>query len=419
MMHTLYNAATRIAGPAGAAYVLVRPRYRPLLERLKPGVPAGAEGAVWIQACSVGEVALARPLVAALETGTDRPTLVTASTLSGRSQAETVFPQTPVTWFPFDRPGTVRTFLTQLRPAMLVLVETEIWPNVLLEAQRRRIPVVVVNGRLSDRHFRRYRRHGSFFRPVFGALTAVGAQNEGFAERFIALGVPAERVRVTGAMKFDIPALDVDTARRDAFARENGLSSAGPVLVFGSARHGDTALAVDLWRQARTQWPDARLVVVPRHPERAETPAGVPVQRRSAIQAGEAPRPDAMLLVDTFGELPLFYALATVAMIGGSFTPGVGGHNPVEPAALGVPTVFGPHMENFPDVAATLLADKAAVQVQRPEDLAAAVIGLLGDDTGRTRLGDEARHTVQKQRGATARNVALIREHLAARTGPC
>jgi 3-deoxy-D-manno-octulosonic-acid transferase len=418
MMHTLYNAATFLAAPVGAAYCLMRPHYRPLMERLSPYVPEEAVGAVWIQACSVGEAMLARPLVAALAREVPRPRLITASTIAGRRQVETLFPEDNVAWFPFDRRATVREFLKRLQPVILVLVETEIWPNVLLEAQAMRIPVVVVNGRLSDRHFDRYRRYRTFFRPVFGALAAVGAQNADFAERFVALGVRPERVCVTGAMKFDGVPRDLDRARLEACAKENGLSPEAPILVFGSARQGDAALAVDVWRRVQETLPDTRLVLVPRHPDRAEIPAGVPVQRRSAIQAGEAPRVERMLLVDTFGELPLFYGLATVAIIGGSFRAGVGGHNPVEPAALGIPTVFGPRMENFRDVAATLVARQGAVQTHTDVDLASVVIGLLRDPEARQRLGRNAQATVAEHAGATERNLALIQEHLRTDTPP-
>lgn len=290
-------------------------------------------------------------------------------------------------------------------------METEIWPNVVRETERRGVPVVVANARLSDKHFARYRRYGDFFHGVFSRIAAVAAQHQTYAERFTALGVGSERVTITGNIKFDNVTMTIDSERLSALRSACGLGTHDPVIVFGSTRPGDEALAARCWNEWKDQFPGIRLVVAPRHLERlteALAPFEEPVALRSALVAGNRSANERVLFVDTLGELVDFYALGTVAIVGGSFFPGVNGHNPLEPAALGVPTVFGPYMSNFIDPAEVLVAARGAVQVIDPQELARVVTALLRDPARREALASAARDAVEKNKGALARTMHVV-----------
>ena len=412
MTHFLYNTVLAVASPFIALWLRGHPRYRDLNARFDPPVPRLDARPLWVQACSVGEVNTARPIVAALqERFPGVPVLLTSSTLTGRDLARQACPHLPTTWFPFDTRGAVRRFLDKAHPRALVLVETELWPNVLYESRRRGIPVVLVNGRLSDKHYPRYRQFRLFFGPVFQQLSAVGAQNAAYQQRFISLGVDPRAIRATGNTKFDGVATAVDVRTRTRLKVENGFPADHPILLFGSTRPGDEALAAACWGALRAEMPNLHLVVAPRHLERLDEAIASfdePVIRRSQIRAGRKPAGERIFVLDTLGELVSFYSIATVAVVGGSFYPGVNGHNPLEPAALGVPTVFGPYMSNFMDPARVLLAAKGAIQVSGPEDLCAALDRLLADPAEQRRLGTRARRAVLAHRGAIARNVDLI-----------
>lgn len=410
--HTLYNILTTLAVPPTAAYVSLRARHRPLLARFAPRVPRCDAPPLWVHACSVGELSVARPIVAALrERHPGLPVVLTVSTTSAWPMAEADPAGAALAWFPVDHPSVVARFFDRLTPRALVLVETEIWPNILRAAERRGVPVAVVNARLSDKHYARYRRHGEFFRDTFGRITVVAAQHQTYADRFASLGVDAARISITGNVKFDNVATDVPEEKKRALRAECGLEGRGPVIVFGSTRPGDEALAAACWKSWKEQFPCARLVVAPRHAKRlaeARAPFDGPVLLRSDILAGQRPAGERVLLVDTLGELVAFYALATVAIVGGSFCPGVNGHNPLEPAALGVPTVFGPYMSNFIDPAEVLVAARAAVQTTGPTELEHAVASLLRDDARRGTLSGNARDAIARNRGALARTLDII-----------
>ncbi|MFP4500332.1 MAG: 3-deoxy-D-manno-octulosonic acid transferase [Candidatus Hydrogenedentota bacterium] len=413
MRYLLYNSAVRAAAPVGALWLRAHARHRPLLARFEPPVPPLAGAPLWVQACSVGEVGVARALLHAMgERFPAYPRLLTASTLAGFRIAQTAGNDiAALTWFPFDTPGAVRRFLGEARPAALVLIETELWPNVLRACAERGVPVLVVNGRISARHYQRYQRLRVLARSLFTQLTAVGAQDETHAARFRELGTPAACVHVTGNTKFDAVPAHVPPHTRQRLRAENGLGKA-PVLVFGSTRPGDEALAAACWRTLRDAFPALRLVIAPRHGERlreAMAPfAGEAVLLRSAVKAGHAPAGERVLFLDTVGELVSFYSLADAAVIGGSFYPGVEGHNPLEPAALGVPAVFGPHMDNFAEPARTLLQAQGAKRVYEVGALSGVLHDLLGDATLRRNMGTRARKCVLDNQGATGRNLELL-----------
>jgi 3-deoxy-D-manno-octulosonic-acid transferase len=415
MRYGLYNAAWALAAPAGALWLRTHARHRELSDRFHPPAPV-LDAPVWVHACSVGEVTTAKPILAALRRRfPEIPLLLTTSTVAGRALAREACAEYPLTWCPFDAPGSVRRFLDHVRPRALVLIETELWPNLLRECSRRGTPAILVNGRVSDKHYPRYLRFRGLFREALRHLTLAGVQTPLYAERLRALGADPAIVRVTGNTKFDAVATVVDARTRARLRLENGFPPECPVLVFGSTRPGDESLAAACWRTLRGQ-AGLRLVVAPRHLERLDEAlapfAGEAILWRSAVKAGRAPAGERVFFLDTVGELAAFYSMASIAVVGGSWYPGVNGHNPLEPAALGVATVFGPYMSNFPEPAKALVQARGAIQVQRPEDLEPTLKRLLADTTEQHCYGTRARKAVLDNRGAVERNVDLIQEAL-------
>jgi 3-deoxy-D-manno-octulosonic-acid transferase len=422
MLYAAYNFLWGAVTPAAAWWLRRRPEHRRLADRFHPEVPTLGGRPLWVQACSVGEVGAAMPIVRALsERFPESPVLLTVSTVSGYDLAQQrARGVCALTWFPFDSRRTVRRFLAEARPRALVILETELWPNVLRECRRAGVPSVVVNGRLSDKHFARYARYRPAVRLVFEQLSAAGVQNETYADRFKLMGVPRDRVVVTGSTKFDAVATQAPAHVRARLRAECGFPRDAPVLLFGSTRPGDEELAAVCWRALRDMHPDLRLAVAPRHPDRLEeaiAPFDEPVLLRSRVRGGQRPDGERVFFLDTVGELGQFYATADIAVIGGSFFPGVEGHNPLEPAALGVATVFGPYMANFADPARALLHARGARQVHEPAVLPEILRELLADPVGRRNLGTRGRKAVLNNQGAIARNVELIARVLDARDG--
>jgi 3-deoxy-D-manno-octulosonic-acid transferase len=414
MTYFLYQTVMSVAAPVVKVWLGVHPAHRPLLARFAPPRPAGlGPRPLWVQACSVGEVATAKPIIRAMQQRwPDVPVLLTASTESGCQLAGTACGDVPFTWFPVDHRPCVQHFIRQVQPCALVLIETEIWPNAVRETRRFGAPVILMNGRLSDKHLKRYQWFAPFLRPVVRQISVAGMQNEEYAERLRCLGCPASVVRVTGCTKFDGVATAVDPGVLDHARTENGFGPGQPVLIFGSTRPGDEALAAACWRPLRQEFPALRLAVAPRHLDRISEVLPLfhdePVLRRSEVKEGRRPAGERVFVLDTVGELTMFYGLALVAVIGGSFYPGVNGHNPIEPAALGVPTVFGPYMRNFIDPARELRAREGARQVSRPEELLPALRRLLNDPVARRHMGDRGREAVLANQGAIARNLDLL-----------
>lgn len=413
MRYLVYNLLTALAAPPARLWLHFHPRHKALAARLNPILPALTARPVWVHACSVGEINTARPLIRGLGAANpDRPVLLTTSTAAGHELAAKGGLGAAAAWLPFDLPGALRRFIREARPLALVIIETELWPNLVREARRAGIPVVVVNGRISPRKYPSYRRWRALLRPVFRQLSAVGAQNAEYAARFVEFGVPRELAHVTGNLKFDAVAGETDQRALLDIRLACGYGPDTPLLVFGSTRPGDEALAAECWRALREQFPDWRLVVAPRHLRRVDEAvaafSGEPCLMRSA-SGKPGPRTESrVLILDTLGELANFYALAEVAVIGGSFFPGVDGHNPLEPAILGVATVYGPYMGNFPEASEALLEKEGAVQVSGPGELAERLAALMAGAQERRALGNRARRAVLAHRGAVEANIALI-----------
>jgi 3-deoxy-D-manno-octulosonic-acid transferase len=344
------------------------------------------------------------------------PVLVTTFTPTGAARARALFRNiAEVRFLPFDLPGSVSRFLGRVRPRLAVIIETELWPNLYRQCRLQRIPLVIASARLSRRSTDRYRRLGALFKEAVAGAMVVAAQGEGDAERFRALGAPAERTHVTGNLKFDLT-LPPDITEFGQALREQ-YAPRGAVWVAGSTHGGlEEEAVLAAHRHISAAHPGALLVLAPRHSNRFDEVAawlerqGAAFRRRSAsvaADAAEASRDCNVLLLDTLGELLYFYAAADVAFVGGSLAP-IGGHNLLEPAALGLPVLTGPHYSNGEDIARLLLADGAAEVIRNGEELGSRVAALLSDQASRTRMGERGRAAVARNRGALHELLRLI-----------
>jgi 3-deoxy-D-manno-octulosonic-acid transferase len=389
--------------------------WRTLRERMG-GRPAALDretrGCVWIHAVSVGEVVAARALVERLRVAQPlRKTVVSTTTAAGGAVAAQSLPADRLFVAPFDFPWAVASVLDALQPSVLVLMETELWPNLIRAARGRGIPVAVVNGRISTRSFPRYRRIAPLLRHVLAQVDLFLMQSDVHADRIRALGAPTARVRVAGNLKYDaLP----DPVPPPGLAEQIG---PGPVWVAGSTMAGEDELVLQAFQAARRAHPALRLLLAPRRPERfAEVPglcaaAGLACARRSAL--GDAPwRGGDVLLLDTVGELARVYALATVVFVGGSLVP-TGGHNVLEAAVAGKAVVVGPHMENFQEIADAFRVAGALVQIGAAAELGPAIAALLSDDARRASVGERARSLVVANRGGLETTARAIEGLLA------
>jgi 3-deoxy-D-manno-octulosonic-acid transferase len=371
----------------------------------------------WIQAVSVGEVNLTLTFLAAFRQRFPQYQLILSTTTStGYALARERLPNDVVLlYFPQDFPFSVRRAYNLITPDCLILMESEVWPNHIWEGARRGLPIFLVNARSA----RGYRRLPWFFRSVFSQYTLVCAQSDDDAGNFRALGVPADRVHMTGNLKYDASLPQAGTQPFDpaAVLKQLGLDTAQPILVAGSTHPGEEEILFDLLPELRSQFPDLFLVLVPRHVER--TPEIVELARRKNITLAlrknappPATKPDC-LLVNTTGELKWFYSVATVIFVGKSLV-GEGGQNIVEAAASGHPVVFGPNMQNFKAIAAQFVAEGAGVQVPDVAAFRQALIELLAEPTRREVLAAAARRVIAANVGATARTLDLIAQSLMA-----
>jgi 3-deoxy-D-manno-octulosonic-acid transferase len=366
-----------------------------------PPLPSGC---LWVHAVSLGETRAALPLIRALlERYPDQPLLVTTTTLTGSRQVREALGERVLhVYAPYDLPGAVRRFLRQTRPRLAVIMETELWPNLLRQCAVAGIPTMIANARLSERSARGYARIRRLTASMLRDVTLIAAQAEADADRFRALGAP--RVAVTGNLKYDLSLPD-DLPERGWQLRRELLGEERRVWIAASTHAGEDEPILAALALLRPRWPELLLLLVPRHPERFDGVAalcrqqGCKLVRRSEQRACA---PDtAVFLGDTMGELLLFYAAADLAFIGGSLVD-TGGHNVLEPALLGLPVLFGPHMFNFTEASQRLLAAEAAWQVTDAAALATAVDRLLADPELRRTIGQRGRAVVERHRGALA-----------------
>ncbi len=380
---------------------------------------ARAGGGVWVHAVSVGEVQVAAILIQALrERDHTLEVTLTCATPTGRARARALLPGVEVRYAPYDLPGCIRRCLARLRPRLLILIETELWPNLLHEADRAGLPILIASARVSERSSRLYRRLPSLMRGALERNVWVGAQTAADLERFAAMGVMPQRLTLVGNVKFD-RVLPADIHERGAQWRDY-YAAGRPVWVAGSTHPEEEAIVLEAHRQLRAGQPRALLILAPRHPARFAAAAaaiaakGFQYARRSG--AGSEGPPD-VLLLDSIGELLEFYAACDVAFVGGSLVP-VGGHNLLEPAALGVPVISGPEQFNSPDVARVLSEQGGLITVHDADELAAALTSLIDDPDRRARRGDAARMAMDAHRGALAKLLRLTQTLLAKSTGP-
>jgi 3-deoxy-D-manno-octulosonic-acid transferase len=416
MIRRLYSMLIYCAVPFAFAGVLwrgLRDRgYRQGLgERFGWGRQLCSAGTIWLHAVSLGEMSAAAPLVRALRARyPDNPLVLTCGTPTGRARARALFGRTvDVRFLPYDTPGAVARFLDRIQPRLAVIMETELWPNLFHECERRAVPLVLASARLSAKSVARYRRSGSLFRGIFSASSLIAAQTAEDAERFMAIGAQSARTRVIGNIKFDLElgaaVLEQGRALRASFG------AARPTWIAGSTHAGEEEQVLAAHAELQSVAPNALLLLVPRHPDRFRTVADLLSSRglRFTRRSSGVP-PDAatqVMLVDTVGELAALYASADAAFVGGSLVP-IGGHNLLEPAALGVPVLTGPYQSNGKDIARMLVEQGAALQVADARELAAALSRLLADPEERRRMGAIGRHIVESNRGSVARLLELI-----------
>ena len=403
----LYTLALRAALPLVLAKLWWRGRREPgyrrhLGERFGEYKFSPERPVIWVHAVSVGEARGAAPLVHALaQEFADHELLVTCMTAAGRDAVKQAYGESVLScWLPYDYPGSVRRFLEHFRPRLGLLMETELWPNLLAACRDFSVPVALANARMSERSARGYRRWAGLADPAFASLSAVCAQSEADAGRLRALG--AREVAVTGNLKFDVAP---DAARADA-GRAWRAALGRPVLLLASTRDGEETLLLDALPAA-----DEKLLVmiVPRHPQRFDEVAALAPGRRSR---GDVPGPqDRVYLGDTMGEMAFYYAAADVAVIGGSFAP-LGGQNLIEACAAGTPVVIGPSVYNFAEATRLAVEAGAALQAVSASDAVRLAMDLIADEKRRVRMGEAGRKLCEAHRGATQKHLEICKDLL-------
>jgi 3-deoxy-D-manno-octulosonic-acid transferase len=386
------------------------------------------EDSIWIHAVSVGETMTVRALIADLRRRYPRLRIfLSTTTIAGQQVARrNVQDVDAVFYLPLDLPFIVRRTLRLVKPRLFVMMETEIWPNLLRQCKLMGVATVMVNGRISSRSYPRYKVARPFFKRVLGDVDRFCMQTEESARRVIDIGAHPSKVVVTGSLKFDsldIPgAATLDRRGHNRVLRYFRMNSGRPVIVAGSTMREEEQMVLQVFRRLKPNTANPLLVIAPRHPERfaevaqlARDQAFVTV-KRSDLPIDVEPRADVVVL-DTIGELAQVYQIATAVFVGGSLVD-TGGHNILEPAVYGKPIVFGPHMHNFKEIAEAFIAQDAAVQVTGVGELEEALLGLLTDPVRRARLGAAARALVESNRGAKDKCLAIIAQLLPLRSGP-
>jgi len=418
VLNLVYALLLVLLSPVLLFRMVWRGKYRDgLWEKLSGRAPhrIGDRPCLWFHAVSVGEVLLLRPLVR--EMTRRRPgwdVVISTTTPTGLAVARRTFPDQITFYAPLDFSWATRRAMSRIRPTVLALVELELWPNLIRAAKRSGAKVAIINARLSARSHRGYRRIRGPLGPTLNLIDVVAVQDEDYARRFVDLGIPAERISVTGSVKFDGLESDRDNARTRELREELGLSRDDLVFVAGSTMEGEEAAALAAHRAASRHHPRLRLVLVPRHVERFDAvarmleDAGETVLRRSQGRAepesgagGRKP----IILIDTIGELGAVWGLADVAFVGGSLLPGRGGQNMMEPAAYGASVMFGPHTANFREVVEQLLARNAARRVAGSGELTLRLQEDLDDPENAAARGAAGRRFVLAQHGASGRTL--------------
>ena len=413
-MYILYNTLLLILTILLLPYILFKlatvPKYRggitQKLGRLRKGVLKllGGKRPIWVHAVSVGEVMAAHPLIRELRKRyPDRKLLLSTVTVTGNLTARQRVPEADaVFYFPFDYPWVVRRVIGSIRPAIVLVAETELWPNFFRELKRQGIPSAVINGRISPRSYGNYRKISGFFRQVFDHVDLFCMQSEEDAARIRDIGAKPERVLVTGNLKFD---QKIPPAQRPPLSIPEGRK----VITAGSTHRGEEAILLETFTKLRKRHPDLLMVIAPRHPERFDevcgliTNAGYECQRRTRLKGAVRD----IVLLDTIGELRSFYGVCDIAFVGGSLVK-VGGHNLLEPAAMKKPVIFSRYMFNFKEISEALIQADGGVMVKDKEDLYHRLLSLLDDRQAAAAMGERAFSVIAANSGATSRTIDAI-----------
>jgi 3-deoxy-D-manno-octulosonic-acid transferase len=421
-VRTLYSWLIRGAAPLAFAVVLwrgLRDRsyWQGLRERFGFGSAVHSSPTIWLHAVSLGEMSAAAPLIRAIRARHPNiPLVLTSATPAGRARAHALFGDAlDIRFLPYDTRGSVKRFLARIRPRLAIIMETEVWPNLFSECERGGIPVLLASARLSAKSVARYRRFGRLFSGVFTDNVLIAAQSADDAQRFKSIGASPANIHVIGNVKYD---LELDAAAVDRGRQlRAAYGAARPVWIAGSTHAGEEDEVLEAHLMLLADRPNALLLLVPRHKDRfaavadALTRRGVAFARRSGGIVSAAAT--TVLLVDTLGELQALYAAADIAFVGGSLVP-IGGHNLLEPAALGLPVLTGPHHFNSKDVAELLLTRGAALEVADAHALAQRLRALFDNVAERQRVGRLGQRIVDANRGSVARLLTLMEARLGA-----
>ena len=417
-MDFLYYMLTAILMLAVSPFIilkaLISPSFRKNMKDRVNGTKTlpKLKESLWIHASSVGEVRLAKTLITVLqEQGETRPIVFSAFTATGYAMAkEENLPH--VFRLPLDFPLCLNPVFDQIAPLQLILIEAELWPCLLRQCKKRKIPVLQINGRVSKKSLNRYGKLKSFFLWITEGVTMFSMRSQLDAERLLELGIPEEKIKVTGNIKFDTPPMEANKLKSVAFDPSFFL------IVFGSTRPGDEGLVMEAYVKLKNDFPNIIGVIAPRHIQRCREVEDLirefNVEYISYSKIGEADdwvnRPGALILVDKLGMLTSFYANAKLAYVGGGFNPHFGGQNILEPAAFNIPVLFGRHMNNFEYEAKLLIDSGGGIQLQKEEELYPKLKHFILSSKDRQKAGRAAAETVRKNRGATLRNIKIIEE---------
>tara|TARA_R110000868_G_scaffold69261_1_gene204158 strand:- start:37185 stop:38429 length:1245 start_codon:yes stop_codon:yes gene_type:complete len=366
---------------------------------------------LWVHTVSLGEIVAATPLIKAIQKRyPDLPITITTMTITGSERVRGTFGNEVFhVYVPYDLPTVVSRFLNKVKPKAVMIFETELWPNIMYACKKRHLPVMLANARLSERSAKGYRHISHTMKKMLSAITLLGAHAHADAERFVQLGLDNDKVQVTGSIKFEtnIPASIFEQAEvlRDLWGRGR------PVLIAASTHAGEEEIILDVFKQVAKSIPDALLVLVPRHPERFSAVIELCKEQGYHTVTRTSNEPCSMVtqvfVGDTMGELKLFFAAGDVAFVGGSLVK-IGGHNVLEPASLGTPTITGPYMFNFEEINAVLTKAGALIQVFNPNELAENIIHLLQNSALRAEISEKAERVMKQNKGALAKNMALF-----------